>query len=69
MQMSIPKLRGKIVEKGFTVVEFCKMIGMNPATFYRKLQTNGEEFTLGETFSMIRVLKLSKDEAVTIFMV
>lgn len=61
------KLRGKIVEKGMNVEILAKETGMNRSTFYRKLNSNGENFTIKEADLIIRALQLSCDEAVSIF--
>lgn len=61
------KLRGKIVEKGMTVGTLAKNIGVNRSTLYRKISTNGENFTIGEADLIVRALQLSCEEAVSIF--
>ncbi|WP_295216418.1 helix-turn-helix transcriptional regulator [Ruminococcus sp.] len=63
----VRKLKGKIVEKGETISRVAKGIGVNPATFYRKLQQNGEMFTIREADAIVRYLGLNEDEAVSIF--
>ena len=43
-------------------------IGIDQATFYRKMQSNGEKFTVGEMHKMIDVLKMPVDLAASIFL-
>ena len=64
---NINKLRGKIVENGYTVERFSEALGINNATMHRKLGTNGEGFTIGEANKIVTLLKLSPEEALAIF--
>lgn len=61
------KLRGKIVEKGSTVEAVAKAIGVDASTFYRRLQNNGEKFTIKEADDITRFLSLDLNEATSIF--
>jgi len=65
--MNINKLRGKIIEKGMTVKEVANKVGMDRSTFYRKLNNEGETFTIKEVNQIRNVLGLTVDEAVSIF--
>ena len=64
--VNVMKLRGIIVEKGFTQESLSKAIGMHISTLNRKLK-DGEDFTIGETNKIVDVLELSKEEALNIF--
>ena len=64
--MNIPKLKGKMVERGINVETLAAKIGINRSTLYRKLES-GEKFTVGEAQTIKEVLNLDKDEAVAIF--
>lgn len=59
------KLKGKLVEKGMTVEEISKTLGINPSTFYRKLKNNS--FEIGEADVIVKALQLSSSEAKEIF--
>lgn len=65
--MNVNKLRGKIVENGFNVGDVASLIGIDRATFYRKLNNNGDTFTVKEVNDLCKVLKLNKEDAVSIF--
>ncbi len=65
--MNINKLRGKIIENGMTVNDVASYIGMDRSTFYRKLNNEGETFTIKEVNLIRDVLNLTVDEAVSIF--
>lgn len=63
------KLRGKIVENGFSVEELSKQIGINPSTFYRKMDKDSmSQFTIGECHKMCSILNLSSEDAISIFL-
>ena len=59
------KLKGKIVENGMSIVEISEILGINPATFYRKLKQNS--FEIREADIIVNVLNLSSNEATSIF--
>lgn len=63
--LDVNKLKGKIIEKGETVDTVSTKIGINPATFYRKLKNNS--FEIGEADKIVRTLDLSHEEATAIF--
>lgn len=65
--MNINKLKGKIVENGINVEKLASLIGIDRSTFYRKLNNQGETFTVREVNLICKHLKLSKDEAMEIF--
>lgn len=65
--VNLNKLRGKIVENGLNIAYLSKRIGIDKATFYRKLNGNGENFTVREVNSMVRELNMKRDEAMDIF--
>ena len=69
MHVNTLKLRGKIVEKGFSVQSFIDPLSLARSTFYRKLQSGGADFTLGEVFEISNALQLTRDETQDIFLV
>lgn len=66
-KMKSNKLKGKIIEKGFNVEQVAERIGMDKATFYRKLN-NFEKFTVGDALKIKKALELSDTEAYDIFL-
>ena len=68
MVVNISMLRGRMVENGFTGTTFAKRIGIDRATFSRRLQANGLTFTVGEMHQIIEALHLSNEEAACIFL-
>lgn len=66
--VNINKLKGKIVEKGFTVSELADKIDLNKATLYRKINDNGENFTIKETEKIAIILNLTAKEINDIFL-
>ena len=67
--VNVNKLKGKIVEKGFSVEMIAKGINMDVSTLYRKLQNNGEKFTIKEADLITDFLLLDCSEATSIFLV
>lgn len=67
LMCNILKLKGKIVENGMTQEEFAKAANIDRATFNRRLKRS-ESFTIGEVSRIVTVLKLSEDEALSIFL-
>lgn len=61
------KLKGKIVEKGTNVESLSEIVGIDKATFYRKLK-NFDNFTIGETLKIKDALNLSREDASDIFL-
>lgn len=66
--MNILKLKGKIVEKGMTNTNFAEKIGLPYTTFYRRLENNGKDFTIGEVERIVNALGLTQNEAIEIFL-
>lgn len=65
--MNVNKLKGKIVENGMSIKEVSESIGLDKSTFYRKLNNQGETFTVREINLLRNALKLTKEEAMAIF--
>lgn len=63
--LDVQKLKGKIVEKGKSVESVSAELGINPATFYRKLKNNS--FEINEANKLVDILSLTNDEAIAIF--
>ncbi|WP_300862307.1 XRE family transcriptional regulator [uncultured Oscillibacter sp.] len=66
--MNISKLRGKIVESGYTQEKLAAEISMNKSTFSRKMKSNALEFFVGEMHRIVAALNLSAEDAVDIFL-
>lgn len=62
----VNKLKGKIVEKGFTIEEVAKAINVDASTLYRKFQDGGK-FTIKEADQIANFLSLDCSEATSIF--
>lgn len=65
--VNVNKLKGKIVECGMNVPKLAKEIGIDKSTLYRKLQDDGDSITIKEASLIIDVLKLTQEEAHSIF--
>lgn len=65
--VNVNKLRGKIVECDMNVEKIAEMIGMDKSTLYRKINSNGENFTIKEADLIAKALKLTYQEVNAIF--
>lgn len=64
--MNVLKLRGKMVEKGYSVESLATKLGIDKSTLYRKLDDCGK-FTVGEAQKIKESLDLTIEEATVIF--
>lgn len=65
--MNIKKLRSKMIEMDMNVEKLAKQTGIDKSTFYRRLQHDGEEFSIKEADSISKALELNFNEVMTIF--
>ncbi len=61
------KLKGKMKENGMTQESLAAAIEIDRSTLNRRLKT-GDDFTIGETNRIVRALKLTAAEALSIFL-
>lgn len=65
--VNINKLRGKVVELGFSIESLAELVNVDRSTMYRKLSGKGDGFTIKEVDAICKALKLSKEDALAIF--
>lgn len=65
--VNILKLKGKLVENQMTISQISEKLGVDRSTIYRKINTGGESFTIGEVKSIAKELKLNIGEINSIF--
>ena len=65
--VNVNKLKGKIVENELNIAGLADRIGLDRSTLYRKLNLEGETFTIKEANLICSELKLSTQEAMEIF--
>lgn len=65
--VNVQKLRGVIVERGYTQERLAKEIPMDKSTFSRKMAGDGEDFSIEQADRISKILNLTKDEAIDIF--
>ncbi|HEL2057726.1 TPA: helix-turn-helix transcriptional regulator [Streptococcus suis] len=65
-KVNIAKLKGAIVEHGYTIDALAMDIGLSRATMHRKLKSAGK-FTIDDIEKIVNVLKLQAQEAMEIF--
>ncbi|WP_010530502.1 helix-turn-helix domain-containing protein [Lentibacillus jeotgali] len=67
--VNIMKLKGKIVENGMNVGDLAKQMKIDRATFYRRMNDNGDTFTIKEVQQICKLLNLTNEEAISIFLI
>lgn len=65
--MNIIKFENILREKNVTKDDIAKVLGKDRATVYRRLAKNGEAFTVADVSKLATFLKLSLEEANSIF--
>lgn len=65
--VNVNKLKAKIVEMELNVDELSEKIGMDRATFYRRLSVGGQTFSIKEADAISRELNLTKEEVNEVF--
>jgi len=65
--MNVNRFRGKIVEKGMNVEVLSERMGIHKSNVYRKMNNNGDTFTLKEVRKIIEILDLTAEETRDIF--
>ena len=63
--MNTNKLRGKIVENGYTIKSLSEALGYDRSTLYRKL--NNDTLSIKDATAIVDKLGISSEDAVEIF--
>jgi len=61
-------LKEKIGKRKMSIAEFSRAIGIDPSTFYRKMEDGGLSFTVGQMHKTGEVLNLTASELGSIFL-
>ena len=64
--MDLNKLKGKIVENGLNIPKVAEKLEIDPKTLYRRL--NSGKITVGDAAKMKRILSMTDEEAIKIFL-
>ena len=67
--VNVNKLKAKMVELGTNVDELSEKIGMDRATFYRRLSADGQTFLIKEADAISKELGMTREEVNEIFLV
>lgn len=65
--VNVNKLKAKMVELGVNVDDLSGRIGMDRATFYRRLSANGQTFLIKEADAISKELGMTREEVNEIF--
>ena len=61
--MNTQRVKERMEELNITVLKMSQELGMDPSTYYRKMQKNGEEFSALDLIVFKRVLQLDEKTA------
>lgn len=65
--VNVLKLKAKLTELGMNITELGEKMGYDKATIYRRLKDNGARLSISDANLIIKVLRLTRDEAISIF--
>ena len=65
--VNILKLKAKLTELGMNITELGEKMGYDKSTIYRRLKDNGARLSISDANLIIKVLCLTRDEAISIF--
>ena len=65
--VNVLKLKAKLTELGMNITELGEKMGYDKATIYRRLKDNGARLSISDANLIIKVLSLTRDEAISIF--
>ena len=66
---NVSMLRGKMIERNISVEELAEKLCVDKSTLYRRLDREGDTFTIKEASIIVRELHLTKEEAIAIFFI
>lgn len=66
--MNVQALKRKILDCGYNIVKFSDKVSIDRSTFYRRLEKDGNSFTIEEALRIKDVLSLTDAEAYSIFL-
>ena len=66
--MNTQRVKERMEEKHITAAMMAKELGMNPSTYFRKMQKNGGEFSVLDLMVFKRVLEMNEQDAVDILL-
>ena len=68
MSTNIEMLRGKMADRNISNEDMAKRMGIDASTFYRKMKSDGANFTVGQMHMIVDILQLAPEEAASIFL-
>ena len=63
--MNTQEVKKRMGDMHISVEQMSKELGMDPSTYYRKMQNNGGEFSALDLMVFKRVLKMDEKDAVS----
>ena len=66
--MNTQRVKERMEEKHITTERMARELGMNPSTYFRKMQKGGGEFSVMDMMVFKRVLEMNESDAVDILL-
>lgn len=63
--MNTQEVKKRMEDMHISVEQMSRELGMNPSTYYRKMQNNGDEFSALDLMVFKRVLKMDEQTAIS----
>lgn len=68
MSTNIKLLRDKMASRNISTEDMAKKMGIDTSTLYRKMKSDGVNFTVGQMHTIVDLLQLTAEEAAAIFL-
>lgn len=65
--VNIERLKAALRDKNVTIEQASETLGVNPVTFYRRINKNGESFTVAEVGKLADLLQMNSETMQGIF--
>lgn len=66
--MNMQAVEKRMEDKKISIPEMARQLGMDPSTYYRKRQKNGDGFSALDLMVFRRVLEMNNQEAIDILL-
>lgn len=66
--LDVARLKKAVQDSGLSVTDICTELQIDASTYYRKLNADGETFTIAQAKTLTRVLQIPPGEASEIFL-
>lgn len=68
MAVKTEELKARMLMCGITAKDLANALGINESTYYRRMANHGATFTVEQAQKIAEILRMSRDDAVDIFL-